>query len=254
MKKNSISCAFFIENDECLNYLSSLLSKINSIEIVASFRHSLEAIELLNDHKPTVLFMETRFSDLLNSIQKPPFIVGICNKTSVKSIRNYLAFGFFDLIFTPITEKQCLNVMGKIWNIYSDYYSLQREKLPVASEKYFTDEYARLSKLNSGKDFLFLKKNDESNRINLDDVAFLFRIKNQICFHFDNGTERHTLNSLKYYQQRLPSDKFQKINRETIVNIDKVTKFLKPDKIVVANHLFSISRSFKKELKEKMML
>lgn len=254
MKKKSISCAFFIENDENLNYLSGLLSNFNSIEIVATMRHYLEAIELLNDQKPTVLFMETRFAELLNTIQKPPFIVGICNKTNVKSIRNYLSFGFFDLIFTPITEKQCLNVMGKIWNIYSEYQLPQRESLPMASEKYYTDEYARLSKLNSGKDFLFLKKNDESNRINLDDVAFLSRNENQICFHFDNGSERHTFNSLKYYQQRLPCDKFQKINKETIVNIDKVTKFLKPDKIVVANHLFSISRSFKKELKEKMML
>jgi hypothetical protein len=254
MKKNSISCTFFIENDEYLNYLSSLLSKFNSIDIVATIRHPLEAVELLNHHKTTVLFIETRFADLLNSFQKPPFIVGICNKTNVKSIRNLLAFGFFDLIFTPITEKQCLNVMGKIWNIYSEYQIPKREHLPVASEKFYTDEYARLSKLNSSKDFLFLKKNDESNRINLDDVAFLFRNKHEICFHFDNGTERHTLSTLKYYQQRLPCEKFQKINRETIVNIDKVTKILKPNKIVVANHLFSISRSFKKELKEKMML
>lgn len=253
MKRNPISCVFFIENENHLKYLNSLLSGFNSMDIIGSLRNSLEAIAFLNDHKPTVLFMETRFAEILHSIKKPPFIVGISEKTNVKGIRNLLSFGFFDIFFTPLNERQIFNVMGKIWNIWSNYPESNRKPIPMVAETSYLEEYNH-TKPGYNKDFLFLKKNDVSTRINLNDIAFLSRCKNQICFHLDNGTEKLIRKSLKFYQEKLPCEHFLKINKEIIVNIDKVTKFVKPDKLVIGNYLFNVSRSFKKAVKEKILL
>lgn len=249
MKKNPLCCAFFIEDEKARNYLNDLLSESNSIEVISDIHSSLEAIELLNHQKPAVLFIETKYLQILQSVHKPPFIIGICNKTQTKLIKHYLSIGIFDIIFTPIEEKQCFNVLGKIMNIYSTY-NQTKERLTIAEETLAYNEYNQ--RTNMVKEFIFLKKNDESTRININDIAFLTRKSNQITFQFDNGSRKQIKKSLKHYQNLLPEEQFQKINKETIINLDKVTKLINSDKIVVSNQIFQITRSFLKPFKEKI--
>lgn len=251
MKKFLFHCAFFIEDESALDYLNDLLSKVSFISSISIVHDSFEAIGYLNKNKPSILFLDTKHVDLLQSVHKPPFIIGVCDHSNAKNIKKYLSKGFFDIIFTPITEKQCHNILGKILNIYDTYHSTQKEDVFVAAE---TDLYSSYNNQQNtpSNDIIFLKKDNELTPFNTHNIVYLSRKQNHLFFLFENGFSTTIKKTLKHYLAILPEEIFQKINKDTIINVEHVDKIIRNDTILVGNKIFVISRAFKKAFFEKI--
>lgn len=228
------------------------------MKLTACFHQPSEALESLNRNKPTIIFMDIADANFLKCVQHPPFIVGLCEKKHFRNLKKYLSLGFFDFLTCPISAEDFHNIMGKILNTYipnphnrrkNEYYDIAAEDDPLYNSKL-------LERALFTKDYIFLNgnKKKESMRISFDDVEFLDTKKNEVCIHFENGTTKTMKTSLRYFQSKLPKERFQKINKGTIVNLDKVIKIMKRDRLLVNDKAFKISRSFKKELMIKLDL
>ena len=229
--------------------LKDLLSNFYSMNIALVCHHAAEAIEYLNNHRPTIFFVDMYFADILHDVRKPPFIVGLCDKINTKRVKQYLKMGFFEIFYSPFSERELNSIMGKILNIYSAYNKVDHRILQKVEDdrlSYNTSERVAKSV------FILGTRNEESIRIVFDKVLYIKKIGNQVCVFFEDGGKRYFRSNLKMFQSKFPKSKFQKINRSVVVNLDKVSGVMKNRVLIAGNANFELSRSFKKAFREKL--
>lgn len=256
MKKNIIETVLFVKDDQVLDCLIGLLSKFNSVSIIACLKDSFAVTEYLNHHKTNVIFAETDFLDTCLTSQKPPFLIAICENVNIKSIKKMLQSGINDILFLPTTENNVRGIMSKIMNIYcthsiepirDPYYLSEPEAKYNEDLRYSTDAKSKSIFFNGGT------KNN-SLRIQLDELSYIKRHEHQLNLYYENGVLHSVNTSLKKIYTKLPKDKFQKINQSVIVNIDKVTRIGKQNKVIIGDEAFTITRSFIKPFKKLLDL
>ena len=251
MAEKFIFCSVFSKSDEDLRCLTDLLSMFTSIKVVSCLQNSSEALEQLNKKKIDLLFLDVELADFLQLIHKPTFVVGLCDRKKAKNLIKYLRQGFFDFLLCGVGKLDLFSVIGKVLNTYGICNYLLRDKSLEAGESEVLYNKTLLDKSLFTKESMFLngKKRSDSLRISFDEILYLELIPGNIVLHFENGTTKQMQTTLKYFQKKLPKEKFQKINRNIIVNIDKVTRISNSDEIWIGTQSMKVSRSFKKPLK-----
>ena len=241
----NINTVILSENIQKISKLRDLLSRYYTLDISHVCSNSASAIEYLNRGNPTILFMDITFTNVLKDVKKPPFIVGLCDTIYTKKIKHFLKMGFFEIFYAPYEEMELNSIMGKILNIYCSYNKEQ----PLSS--YVREYDITYNNYMNKTDSLFIMgtRNEESSRIYFNDVLYLSKVGNYVCVNFTDGSKKYYRSNLKLFHKRFPSSKFVKINRSTVVNIEKVIKIVKSKVILVNNEEFEVSRSFKKQFK-----
>ena len=234
-----------------VDLLKGLLSKYYSINIAFVCHHTAEAVDYLNNHTPMIFFLDLGFSEVLHDIRKPPFIVGLCDMIHTKKVKQFLKMGFFEVFYAPYTERELNSIMGKILNIYGTYNKLDQKMLQRVEEQ--TMSYNQDDQIPKSI-FIMGTRNEESIRIVFDNVLYFKKVGNQVCVYFENGFRKYFRSNLKMFHNKFPKNKFLKINRSVVVNMDKVTGVLKNRILIADNATFDLSRSFKKPFKGMLSL
>ena len=213
-----INCCVFIESDVCANSLTDLLSVFKTLKVAACIKNQSEALELLNKKKIDLLFIDVDYADFLQLVHKPTFIIGVCNQKKSKHLIKYLRQGFFDFLFSPIEKDELYNVVGKALNTYGTYNFIYHEKALEANDDEVLYNKSLIEKSLFTKDSMFLNgpRKSDSLRISFDDVLYLKLDRGNIILYFENGTTKQIRSTLKYFQKKLPREKFQKINRKML--------------------------------------
>jgi len=235
------------ENKTKVTLLKDLLSRYYSMNIAFVCSCAAEAIECLNHHRPMILFLDLSFAEMLHDVRKPPFIIGLCDTMNTKRVKHYLKMGFFEVFFTPYTERELNSIMGKVMNIYGAYNRLDyriKQRVEEESLKYSVNE------MNAKSMFFMGSRSEESFRLVFDHVLFMKKEGNNVCIHYEDGSKQISKSNLKYFHTRLPQHKFQKINNSVLVNMDKVTGIDKNRIVIADNADFEVTRSFRKTFKE----
>ncbi len=234
------------EEEAKVDLLRGLLSKYYSLNIAFVCRNTAEAVDYLNNHTPMIFFLDLEFYEVLHDIRKPPFIVGLCDMTHTKKVKQFLKMGFFEVFYAPYTERELNSIMGKILNIYGTYNKIDQKMLQHVEEEnlsYNLEEHSPKSI------FILGTRNEESIRIVFDEVLYFKKIGNQVCVYFENGYRKYFRSNLKMFHAKFPKNKFLKINRSVVVNMEKVTGVIKNHILIADNATFELSRSFKKPFK-----
>ena len=244
MKVNmNFEVVILTHDDVKVMMLKDLLSNYYSLNVASVCQSSAEAIEYLNNHQPTIFFLDMEYAEVLRNVRKPPFVVGLCDSISVKKLKQHLSMGFFEIFCTPFNKKDLNSIMGKILNIYGTYNKVDQRVLQKVEE----DNVLYNSEEPTAKSvFIHGTRNDESIRIVFDEVSYFTKVGNQVCVVFEDGDRKYFRSNLKMFYAKFPKSKFQKINKSVVVNLDKVKKVVKNMLIIDKNTHFELSRSFKK--------
>lgn len=258
MNKLKIICSIFMQNIQDARLLKSLLQKYKMVKIEGIIQSSAAATELFHDVCPNLLFIDFDKVDILKHVQKPQFIIGVGHKTNAIQMRKYLTNGIFDFLFLPISEESITLLMIKMFNIISIHSHIQMENIPIASDNSVSYNGVDVSQplppsgLNYNYFYVFAGRDAQPIKLVYNDIRYINKVGNHVCIHFENGDNQYVKITLKYFQERLPSTLFFKINQSTMINIEKITKIEKPNKIVIGKEALLVARSFKKQLKQRI--
>ncbi len=244
MKLNKNFEVVILTHDEVkVKLLNDLLSNYYSLNVTSVCQCAAEAIEYLNNHQPTIFFLDMEYAEVLQDVRKPPFVVGLCNQISAKKLKQCLSRGFFEILCAPFKEKDLNSIMGKILNIYGTYNKVDQQVLQKVEEE---NALYNAEDPSTKSVFIHGTRNEESIRIVFDEVLYFIKIGNQVCVAFEDGEMKYFRSNLKMFHSKFPKSKFQKINKSVVVNMDKVKKVVKNMVIIDKNTHFELSRSFKK--------
>lgn len=102
------------------------------------------------------------------------------------------------------------------------------------------------------KDYFFVKKGKKMVRLGINDVNYI-EVESKYCTLFSENEKYLVRMSLIDLLNFLPSSNFQRVNRNYVVNLNKIKEFdLEDMNVLIGKSLLPISPKYKKELIKKL--
>jgi two-component system, LytTR family, response regulator len=250
------------DEEEAREGIKQLLAEDSEIELLSVCKNGLEAINEINRSTPDLVFLDIQMPeingfDVLNSIKiKPlPMIIFITafDQYALRAFEihanDYLLKPFTDERFyqalefakNQIRNASIDNINRKLTSILTNYVNNNSEK-----------DSDRLINENSGLNRMIIKSSGKIYFIQLDDISWVEAFDYYVKIHVKDKFYL-VRESLKKMESKLPGDKFIRIHKSTIINMDYVRE-LEPhfngEFIVKLNNekQLKVSRSFRKNL------
>jgi len=214
--------------------LVSLLNENGGIEIVAECNNGLDAIKKVRELKPQLLFLDIKMPqlngfeilDLLKDEAPPTIFVTAFDDFAIKAFEA----NAIDYLLKPVNPERLKQSLEKI-AIYNEFNINGVEKI--------IDEYQSNQKIER----LLVRDGDKVHIVLLKDVLWIEAQDDYISIKTTNEVFLK-LDRLGKYEKLLASQKFKRIHRSYLVNIDRIERIEnKSVAILKSGHRIPVSRS-----------
>ncbi len=227
-----------IDNDaKALEQICAYIEKTPSLQLVAKFDDADNARAYLTSDKNQVdvVFVDTDTNniggiDLVKSLIEPPLVVFVSNTTD--AAYDALKLGAVDYLRKPFSF---------------DDFNLAIKRVEKAYEQRRNEmlQQTRSSTFEGNGRFIFIKSEYKVVRINLDEIKYVESMREYVRFHLSDGRPIMSLLTIKAVENYLPKEKFMRVHRSYIVNLDKID-VIERTRIVFDNDTFiPISEQYK---------
>lgn len=216
-----IKCIAIDDEPLALRQISSYIDKTPFLEGAALCHSAFEAIEYLANNEVDLMFVDINMPDL-NGMD---FVKSLTQKPQIiftTAYSEYAIDGFqvdaLDYILKPISY----NVFLKSVNKAKTWFELN-QKQPES--------------VQTTQDSLFVKSEYKMVRIFLSEIKYIESSNEYIQIHLVNDEPVTTLIRLKVMEEQLPKDRFMRVHRSFIVNLDRI-KIIERNRIVFDHNVY----------------
>jgi len=229
-----IKCLAIDDEPLALQQISAYIDRSPFLEKMVLCQSAFEAIEFIEKESVDLMFVDINMPDLngldfVKSLKNKPFII------FTTAYSEYALEGFkvdaVDYILKPISYDEFLRAVNKV-----------RDRMESISA-------AATDSVSMSKESLFVKSEYKLIRIQLADIKYIESANEYIQIHFDNEKPITTLIRLKTIEAELPKDKFMRVHRSFIVNLDKV-KAIDRNRIVFDKVYIPVGEQYKDEFQK----
>ncbi|WP_319372320.1 LytTR family DNA-binding domain-containing protein [uncultured Ilyobacter sp.] len=212
----------FIVDDEkyIRNEIRYFLEKHDGIEVCGESGDGDKALEMIEKLEPDCVFMDINLQNnsgmliarKISEKKNHPLIV------FATAYDNYAVQGFelnaVDYILKPFSEERIK-------------LTIERIKEKILSEKYYSGEKDRNleNESNTSLEKLCIQKNNKLMLIDVHKIVFIKSEKNIVTVHTPDAIYECSY-SLKDLESRLREDKFMRIHKSTIINLDYIDEII----------------------------
>jgi len=203
--KPILRCA--IVDDSTLQRLSivRLIENHPSLNLVAEYNNAIEAKMGLAATKIDLIFLDIEMPilsgfDLLDDLIHKPQVIFVTGKTKYA----FKAFDYdaVDYLRKPISKDRFLNAVHKAVTNYK-----------LKNDEGFDEE-----------DFIFVKSNLKKRKVFLNELLYIEALGDYVKLVTENDT-LVVLSTMKAFESLLPPERFLRIHKSYIVNLDKVERY-----------------------------
>jgi two-component system LytT family response regulator len=201
-----IRCIAIDDEPLALRQIIGYIRKTPFLELKGEFENALPAIEFLQNNPVELMFVDINMPDLngidfVKTIKNPPLIVFIT------AYSEYAIEGFrvnaIDYLLKPIGYTDFLKSANKARN----YLETKLQNKVSVEDK---------------KEYLYVKADSKLVRIRMEDIIYIEGMREYVRIHITNSKSLMPLISLHLLEEQLPSDKFMRVHRSYIVNLEKI--------------------------------
>ena len=198
--------------------------------MVAEYSNAIEAKNGIKNHEIDLIFLDVEMPiitgfDLLESLENSPQVILITGKPDY-ALKAF-DYDVTDYLHKPIT-------MARF----------------DASVKRAVANYEQMNRVNEDEEHIFVKSNLKKRKVILNDIKWIEALGDYIKLVTDEANIV-ILSTMKSFEKQLPGDKFLRIHKSYIVNLEKIEKF--NSKIIqVAGTQVPLSRHKKNELADAL--
>ena len=205
MEKTILNCA--VVDDSTLQRLSivKLIENHQSLNLVAQYNNAIEAKEGIATSDIDLIFLDIEMPilsgfDLLDDLTVKPQIIFVTGKTKYA----FKAFDYdaIDYLRKPISKERFLNAVHKAVTNYK-----------LKNEDGFDEE-----------DFIFVKSNLKKRKVFLNELRYIEALGDYVKMVTEHDS-LVVLSTMKAFEALLPKDRFLRIHKSYIVNLDKVIRY-----------------------------
>jgi two-component system LytT family response regulator len=210
-----IKCIAIDDEPLALEQISSYIEKTPFLECMLLCQSAYEAMDYLTNNEIDLMFVDINMPD----INGMDFVKSLVQRPQViftTAYSEYAIEGFqvdaLDYILKPINYASFLKAATK-------------------AKTWFDLSQKQPETIQTTHDCLFVKSEYKLVRIMLADIKYIESANEYIQIHLINEEPVSTLIRLKVIEEQLPKDKFMRVHRSFIVNLDRV-KVIERNRIV----------------------
>lgn len=216
-----IKCIAIDDEPLALKQIGTYIEKTPFLESVAFCQSAFEAMEYLSGNEVDLMFVDINMPDL-NGMD---FVKSLTQKPQViftTAYSEYAMEGFqvdaLDYILKPISYAVFLKAANKA----KTWFELN-------------SKYAET--LQTTADCIFVKSEYKLIRLLLSEIKYIESSNEYIQIHLINDKPITSLIRLKVMEEQLPKDKFMRVHRSFIVNLDRV-KVIERNRIIFDHNIY----------------
>lgn len=217
-----------------LRLVNDYISKTPFLELVGAFDNPLDAIDFLSTESVDLIFVDIQMPDLTGiefarSLEKAPKLI------FTTAYEKYALEGFklnaIDYLLKPFSYEEFLKAAQK-------------------ARKQTELENGIPQSIEANNQFLFLKSEYKIRRINFNDILYIEGLKDYIKV-YTVGEDKPvlSLSSMKALEQKLPEDKFMRVHRSFIVNLERI-EVIERSRIIFGKTYIPVSDQYKDKFQE----
>ncbi|MDL5512241.1 LytTR family DNA-binding domain-containing protein [Arenibacter sp. M-2] len=210
--------------------VAKLVNKHPNLALVAEYSNAIEAKNGIKNNEIDLIFLDVEMPiingfDLLESLENPPQVILITGKPDY-ALKAF-DYDVTDYLYKPITQHRF-----------------------EASIKRALTRFEQMQNVNEEEEYIFVKSNLKKRKVVLNDIKWIEALGDYIKLVTNEGNVV-ILSTMKSFEQKLPKEKFLRIHKSYIVNLEKVEKFNSKN-IEVEGRQVPLSRNKKNELMEAL--
>jgi len=217
-----------------LQLVTGYIGKTPGLKLLGKFDNPLDAAEFLADNSVDLIFVDIQMPDLsgiefTRLLEKGPKVI------FTTAFEKYALEGYkleiVDYLLKPFSYEEFLIAFKKV-------------------QKLIRLEQKAVIKVDSNNEFLFLKSDYKIKRINFNDILYIEGLKDYVKV-FTQHTPKPllSLTSLKLLESKLPEEKFMRVHRSFIVNLEKIDT-IERSRIVFGKEYIPVSDQYKDRFQE----
>lgn len=219
-----------------LRLLENFVQQIPDLEIVAKIKSPIKALEILNQQHIDILFLDIQMPilsglKLLEQQEKAPVTIF----TTAYSEYAVSAFdlGVVDYLLKPFSFERFQQAIDKA-----------KGQLQVQLVEDITTAQI------SSNDFISIKSDSKTHKVFLDEILFIEGFKEYLKI-ITSSKKIVTLDRMKHYEHKLPTEQFLRVHKSYIVNTRKASA-IKGNFIIIESYKIPVSRGRKKEIVQQI--
>ncbi len=225
-----------IVDDEYLarKLLQDYVSKVESLQLVATCSNAFEAMEALNNNRVDIMLLDIQMPDLtglelVKSLEKKPAVI-------FTTAYSEYAVDAFDLAVS--------DYLLKPFDFPRFFQAIHKAIGYVQPKGEETQKEA--DTISKSNDFITVKADYKLYKINYDDLIYIEGQHEYVTFH---TTQRRitALFALKDLEEMLPKDRFIRVHKSYIVSFKHIQDLDKSD-VTVAGNKVPVGASYRDEL------
>lgn len=238
-----MKCAIVDDEPLALGLLESYAKKTPLLELCGTYSSAVEAMSGLQHNPVDLLFLDIQMPEL-NGLDFSKMID--TSRTRIvftTAFSQYALDGYkvnaLDYLLKPISYPDFVGAVSRAqkW--------LELINGGNANEAAQTQEATTAKEKTPNNEYIFVKSDYKLIRINLEDIIYIEGLKDYVKIYVTTAPRPIlSLMSMRNIEAALPEDKFYRIHRSFIVNMEKVTVFERGQIVFGEKHL-PISDSYR---------
>jgi two-component system response regulator LytT len=217
-----------------LQLVKGYIEKTPFLELTGSFDNPVDALGFISSSDVDLVMLDIQMPDL-----KGTELAGVLG-------------GGPKVIFTTAYEKYALEGfrLDAVDYLLKPFSYAEFLKAVQKAEKLIELERRQLPELEVKKDFLFIKSDYKIRRINFSEIHYIEGLKDYVKI-FLTGEKKPvlSLSTLKALEARLPHDRFMRVHRSFIVNLETV-KVIERNRIVYGDVRIPVTDQYKENFQK----
>jgi len=201
-----VNCIIIDDEPWALDLLEDFIKKVPYLNLVARCEGPVEAFPYFEKGEIDLVLLDIRMPDLsgtqfLKVLNKKPAVIFVTahNEFAVEGFE----LDAVDYLLKPVSFDRFMAAVNKAY----EFIGFRKAK----------------TTLRKDDDFLFIKTSHKIQKIFYSDILYLEGLKDYTKIHLvDSKKPFVTLQSLKYFESRLPHEEFIRIHRSYIISLRKV--------------------------------
>lgn len=224
-----LRCIAVDDEPLALEQMASYIKRTTFLEQVSLCRSGFEAMDVLSEKKVDLVFADINMPDLngldfVRSLRVKPLVV------FTTAFSEYAIEGFrveaLDFLLKPVAYSDFLKAAARALNQFESVNKITaRNDKPV--------------------EHLFVKTDYKVVRIALDDIIFVEGMREYARIHLTTGKSVMPLIRLHSLEEQLPADRFMRVHRSFIVNLEKIISVENSRIFIDGKNIIPVSDQYK---------
>ena len=236
----NLSCIVIDDEPLAVRQMENYISKVSFLTRLESFDNAVDARQWISEgNRVDIVFVDINMPELTGV----DFVRGLDNAPMIiftTAYSEYAVEGFkldaVDYLLKPFSFATFEKAVNKAHSL-AELLSLRdevhaEERLPIGEQV-------------ADKECIAIRADHKTTLVRYANIVYLESAGEYIRLHLADGTKLVTLFRLKNMESSLPSDRFMRIHRSYIVNLEYVTGYTKGRAFIIGDEDIPIGENYK---------